>query len=61
MPPSGFNKRAIQGLLEFVEGCYEDLLKKMRETPGKNIEAAIEEELAEIREALEAFSLKPRP
>ena len=25
--PSGFNEKAICGLLQFVEGCYEDLQK----------------------------------
>jgi hypothetical protein len=58
MPPSGFNEKAILGLLQFVEGCYDDLLKKIRATPGITVEDAIEEELAEIREALESFSLK---
>jgi len=57
MPPSGFNEKAILGLLQFVEGCYDDLLAKIRNTPGLEIEKAIEEELAEIRQALEAFSL----
>lgn len=27
MPPSGFNKKAVGGLLQFVDGCYEDLLE----------------------------------
>jgi hypothetical protein len=58
MPPSGFNERAIKGLLEFVEGCYDDLLKKIDATPGLEVRAAIEEELAEIRAALESFSLE---
>lgn len=58
MPPSGFNEKAILGLLQFVEGCYDDLLKKIRATPGLTIEDAIQEELAEIREALESFNLK---
>lgn len=58
MPPSGFNEKAIVGLLQFVEGCYDDLLKKIRATPGLTIEDAIQEELAEIREALESFNLK---
>lgn len=58
MPPSGFNEKAIVGLLQFVEGCYDDLLKKIRATPGLTIEDAIQEELAEIRAALESFNLK---
>lgn len=58
MPPSGFNEKAIVGLLQFVEGCYDDLLKKIRANPSLTIEDAIQEELAEIREALESFNLK---
>ena len=35
MPPSGFNKKAINGLLEFVKGNYEITLKKYGKlTPG---------------------------
>ena len=60
MPPSGFNEKAINGLLEFVEGCYDDLLKKIDTTPGLGVRTAIVEELAEIRAALESFSLKDK-
>ena len=56
MPPSGFNEKAIRGLLQFIEGCYEDLLAKIRANPGLEVERAINDELAEIRQALEAFS-----
>jgi hypothetical protein len=56
MPPSGFSDKAIRGLLQFVEGCYEDLLVKLRTSPGLDVREAIEEELAEIRRVLEAFS-----
>ena len=58
MPPSGFNEKAIRGLLQFVEGCYDDLLVKMRDDPRTKVEDAIQDELAEIRRALEDFSLK---
>ncbi|MBI1746443.1 MAG: hypothetical protein HYR55_07625 [Acidobacteria bacterium] len=58
MPPSGFNEKAIRGLLQFVEGCYEDLLVKLQTQPGKSVEQAIKEELADIRRALESFSIK---
>ncbi len=57
MPPSGFNEKAIQGLLQFVEGCYDDLLTKLRETPELTVEQVIAQELRDIRRALEAFSL----
>lgn len=58
MPPSGFNAKAISGLLQFVEGCYEDLLSKINNNPGLDIQSAIQEELAEIRAALKSLSLK---
>jgi hypothetical protein len=58
MPPSGFNEKAVYGLLQFVEGCYDDLLKKLEADPQLNIQDAIEEELNDIRAALESFSLK---
>ncbi len=30
MPPSGFSQKAINGLLIFVEACYEDLLQEIK-------------------------------
>ncbi|MGZ8874242.1 MAG: hypothetical protein ACXW1F_04730 [Halobacteriota archaeon] len=58
MPPSGFNEKAIRGLLQFVEGCYDDLLIKIRRDPSLTIERAIEDELLDIRKALESFDLE---
>ena len=60
MPPSGFNEKAINGLLVFLEGCYEDLQKKIEKGSGtpKDVKKAIEEELEEIRAELRRFSLK---
>ncbi len=58
MPPSGFNEKAIVGLLQFVEGCYDDLLKMIQADPELTVEKAIEHELKDIREALESFNLK---
>ncbi len=55
MPPSGFNEKAIRGLLQFIEGCYEDLQRKIQS--GTSLESAIKEELADIRKALESYSL----
>lgn len=60
MPPSGFNEKAIRGLLQFVEGCYDDLLKEIESPDGeKDVKKAISKELVDIRTALEAFSLDP--
>lgn len=62
MPPSGFSQKAINGLLIFVQSCYEDLLKEMREgkdkqgrkvTEGK----AIQKEIDQIKEYLEKFEI----
>jgi len=60
MPPSGFNEKAIEGLLQFLEGCYEDLQKKIAKSPGKpaDVKAAVKQELEEIRAELRRFSLK---
>lgn len=58
MPPSGFNEKAIRGLLQFVEGCYEDLLDQVSDkSEPKAVTKAINNELADIRAALESFSL----
>jgi len=58
MPPSGFNEKAILGLLQFVEGCYDDLQKLLKADKSLSVGRAIEIELQEIRRALEEFSLK---
>ena len=56
MPPSGFSQKAINGLLIFVESCYEDLLKEIKE--GKKTEGqAIKEELDNIRNYLKNFKI----
>ena len=56
MPPSGFSQKAINGLLIFVESCYEDLLQEIKE--GKKTEGeAIKEELSNIRSYLKSFKI----
>ena len=56
MPPSGFSQKAINGLLIFVESCYEDLLQEVKD--GKKTEGqAIQKELDNIREYLTHFKL----
>ena len=48
MPPSGFSQKALNGLLMFVEACYEDLLQEIK--TGKKTESqAIKEELDNIK------------
>jgi hypothetical protein len=56
MPPSGFSDKAINGLLVFVEACYEDLLEEIR--AGKKTEGqAIQAELENIRNYLRGFRI----
>lgn len=56
MPPSGFSQKAINGLLLFVESCYEDLLKEINE--GKKSEGqAIQMEIDNIRRYLKEFKI----
>ena len=56
MPPSGFSQKAINGLLIFVESCYEDLLKEIKQ--GKKTEnRAIQEELDNIKKYLTQFKI----
>ena len=56
MPPSGFSQKAINGLLIFVESCYEDLLKEIKQ--GKKTEnQAIKEELDNIKSYLTKFKI----
>ena len=52
MPPSGFSPKVVQGLLTFVQGNYEDLLKEIREGKHPSIEAAIEHEIGLLEKAL---------
>lgn len=52
MPPSGFNQHAVKGALEFVKGCYEDLLEEVRVGKHPNLQSAIEYELGQLEKAL---------
>lgn len=56
MPPSGFNKKAIEGLLVFLEGCYEDLMKEMEQ--GTDPQEAVQKELNDIRRFLKDFTIE---
>jgi DNA topoisomerase IA len=56
MPPSGFSQKAVNGLLIFVESCYEDLLKEIKQ--GKKTEKqVIQEELKNIKKYLIEFKI----
>lgn len=52
MPPSGFSTNAVKGALQFIEGCYKDLLQEVKEGKHASIEDAIEYELRQIESAL---------
>ena len=56
MPPSGFNKKAVEGLLVFLEGCYEDLMKEMDQ--GTDPKQAVQKELDDIRKFLQEFTIE---
>ena len=62
MPPSGFSQKAINGLLTFVQVCYEDLLEEIRigqDKYGRKVTEgeAIEKELKQIGDYLEKFTI----
>ena len=50
--PKGYNQRAINGMLEFLKGCFECVLEEVEN--GKPVKQALEEELAEIEDRLRA-------
>ena len=56
MPPSGFSKAAVKGVLIFLEACYDDLLEEMKK--GKTPEETVQKELKDIRKYLEDFSIE---
>jgi len=60
MPPSGFNKRSVQGSLQFIRGCYQDLLEEVRSGKHPTVEEAIEFELGQIKKALGQLHITPK-
>jgi hypothetical protein len=59
MPPSGFSPRVVRGALQFVGGCYEDLLKEVRSGKHKDFQTAIEYEINQINKALSKLHIDP--
>ena len=62
MPPSGFNQKAINGLLTFVQACYEDLLEEIKngqDKHGRKVTEgqAIQKEIKQIGEYLKKFTI----
>ena len=56
MPPSGFSQKAVNGLLIFLEACYDDLLREMQN--GENPEGVVKKELDDIRAYVKNFNIK---
>jgi hypothetical protein len=52
MPPSGFDRKTTGSAVAFVSGCFEDL-KQEANRSGREIQAAIEHELSQIKKALQ--------
>lgn len=59
MPPSGFNERAIRGLLEFVLENYKDLQKEVVEGKHPSADAAINFEIKNLERALQKLHVTP--
>ena len=57
MPPSGFSKQTVEGLLMFVKGNYEDLREEVRSGKHPSVEAAIDYEIAQLGKALEKLHI----
>jgi len=62
MPPSGFSQKAINGLLIFVQSCYEDLLNEIKEGKDKKGRLvtegeAIQKEINQIKGYLTKFEI----
>lgn len=57
MPPSGFSKPVVKGALQFVEGCYRDLLQEVQDGKHADFESAIKYELSQIDKALSSLHI----
>jgi hypothetical protein len=57
MPPSGFSKNTIEGLLCYTKGNYEDLLEEVRSGKFKTVEEAIENEISQLDKALKKLHI----
>ncbi|MDP3956673.1 MAG: hypothetical protein Q8P97_01620 [bacterium] len=60
MPPSGFSKGAVRGALQFVRGCYLDLLAEVRSGKHRTYEGAIRAEVKQIDKALSKMHIDKR-
>jgi len=59
MVGTGFNKKIVDSLFDFLDACYEGLLDKIN--LGTNSEKAIQTEFIEIREYLDLINPQSIP
>ena len=52
MPPSGFNRGAVRGALQFIQACYEDLLQEVADGKHATVQEALAFEISQIEKAL---------
>ncbi len=52
MPPSGFNQKAVEGILQFTDACYSDLEKEVRSGKHKDFPSAVRYERRQLKKAL---------
>ena len=57
MPPSGFSKAVVVGALQFIGGCYRDLLQEVQEGKHASFEEAIKYELSQIDKVLRSLHI----
>jgi len=57
MPPSGFSKKAVKGLLLFVQSNYEDLLAEVKSGKHTDITSAIKSEIDNLEKALSKLDI----
>lgn len=60
MPPSGFGRKAVKGLLAFVEGNYQDLEKEVKFGKHKDFKAALKYERKQLKKALELLHINEK-
>jgi hypothetical protein len=57
MPRSGFSKKAVEGILQFIGACYRDLLEEVRSGKHETFEVAVEYEINQIGKSLEQLHI----
>lgn len=60
MPPSGFNKEAVDGLLQFVRECYKDIQAEVESGKHPTTQAAVDYEIDLIGKAMMKLHIDPQ-